>query len=218
MKFILCLVGLVAVSAINLDQMPEDAVELKVGDYYDEDGLESGNINDVEEDSDHDSEAEEAGEMIKIVIAMDKQMDDAGVSKWTKAQLTAAGRKYLADNHMTDVSDKDFNQTINEIWTHVNTNGDKYISSEELGKALYGIVDQNGDGTLEINELEDLVKVLAGAFNVTLKAGWEAKVKGWFDDVNTDGSKGIEMKELTAWLDKTDNRLHGLKGAIESLG
>jgi len=38
--------------------MPEDAVELKVGDYYDEDGLESGNINDVEEDSDHDSEAE----------------------------------------------------------------------------------------------------------------------------------------------------------------
>ena len=43
MKFILCLVGLVAVNAINLDQMPEDAVELKIGDYYDEDGLESGN-------------------------------------------------------------------------------------------------------------------------------------------------------------------------------
>jgi len=144
-------------------------------------------------------------------------MHDAGVSKWTKAQLTAGGRKYLAANHM-NVPDKDFNQTIDEIWKNVNTNGDKYISSEELGKAVYGIVDQNGDGTLELAELEDLVKALSGAFNVTLKAGWEPKVKGWFDHVNTDGSKGIEMKELVAWFDKTDNRLHGLKGAIESLG
>lgn len=84
MKFILCLVGLVAVSAINLDQMPEDATELTIGDYYDEDGLESGNSNDVQEDSDDDVNAEDAGELIKIAIALADEMEKAGVDKFTK--------------------------------------------------------------------------------------------------------------------------------------
>lgn len=46
---------------------------------------------------------------------------------------------------------------VDEIWTEVNTNGDKYISSMELGNAVYRLVDQNGDGTLEPKELIELV-------------------------------------------------------------
>tara|TARA_B100000780_G_C20959241_1_gene382825 strand:- start:107 stop:238 length:132 start_codon:yes stop_codon:yes gene_type:complete len=40
---------------------------------------------------------------------------------------------------------------------------------------------------------------------------------GWFKAVNTDGGKGIELKELLAWLNKTNSGLHTLKDAIRSL-
>ena len=159
MKFILCLVGLVAVNAINLDQMPEDAVELKIGDYYDVDGLESGNQNDVQEDSDHsddDMDAERAGELIKIATAIAEGMNKAGVNKMDKSQLIAAGRQYLKNNKMK-VPEKEFLDVVNEIWENVNTNGDKFISLSELGNALFRLVDQDGDGSLEPNELKELI-------------------------------------------------------------
>jgi len=62
--------------------------------------------------------------------------------------LIAGGRKYLAANG-EKVPEAEFMKGVDEIWTNVNTNGDKYITSMELGNAVFGLVDQNGDGTLE---------------------------------------------------------------------
>jgi hypothetical protein len=63
-----------------------------------------------------------------------------------------------------------------------------------------------------------MVKVLAKALNVTLRDDWKKTAKGWYDAINTNGSKGIELKEIKALLKKTDSKLHDLADVIRSLG
>ena len=101
-------------------------------------------------------DAERAGEIIKVVTAIAEQMNTAGVNKMDKSQLIAGGRKFLKDNKMK-VPEKEFLDVVNEIWENVNKNGDKFITISELGQAIFSLVDQDGDGSLEPNELKELI-------------------------------------------------------------
>merc|ERR1711935_620605 len=191
-KFILCLVGLVAVDAITIQPMPKDAVELKVGatttlkhsdgdhdhsdsdhdhsdsdhdhdqttdlmlgtslankdhDHSDSDHDHSDSDSDSDHHEDHDHDHSETGEKIKIALAIFERMESKGVHELNKKQLIAGGKKYLKDNKMNVPKEK-FMKIIDQIWKIVNKNGDDKITCLELGQAVFGVIDQNGDGTL----------------------------------------------------------------------
>ena len=54
--------------------------------------------------------------------------------------------------------------------------------------------------------------------HVKLSKGYTKKVRHWFKAVDTNGNKGVEFKELIAWLETPVSKLHVLKDAIHSLG
>ena len=117
-----------------------------------------------------------------------------------------------------NVPKEKFMKVINQIWKLVNKNGDEKITCLELGQAVFGIIDKNGDGTLDFDELKSLVKSLAGAMHVKLSKGYTKKVRHWFKAVDTNGNKGVEFKEIIAFLETPVSKLHVLKDAIHSLG
>ena len=134
----------------------------------------------------------------------------------TKPELIKGGKAYLKENNMK-VPKKEFKKAINEIWKTVNANNDKVITLKELGQAVFGLIDQNHDGSVSLNELEDAVKVLANAFGIELADDAMDKVKGIYDAVNTDNGKGVEWKEIIDFIEKNDVQVHNLKDAIKSL-
>jgi len=82
---------------------------------------------------------------------------------------------YVSKNKVK-VSDKDLKKAINKLWKLVNKNGDKKITCLELGQAVFSFIDENGDGTLNSNELMNLVQAIAKAMKIRLAHGSGIKV------------------------------------------
>merc|ERR1711935_247883 len=102
---------------------------------------------DSDHHEDHDHDHSETGEKIKIALAIFEHMESKGLHELNKKQLIAGGKKYLKDNKMNVPKEK-FMKIIDQIWKIVNKNGDDKITCLELGQAVFGVIDQNGDGTL----------------------------------------------------------------------
>ena len=87
MKFILCLVGLVAVSAININELPKSSIMLKIS--KDKAAPKNGTNDDHDSSSDDDqhhsgsdddqhsgSGGDEAGEVLKVTMAISSEMQN----------------------------------------------------------------------------------------------------------------------------------------------
>merc|ERR1711998_208094 len=140
--------------------------------------------------------AEHIFDLEEMMEAVDTNGD--GAVSWKEVKQAIA---HYAREHGYKMTKADWKE-VHKVFKHLDANGDKKVTIDEVKTAIWQAVDGNNDGVWSLEEVQDAIEAVAHELDVELKASWKDEIAEGFKHVDTDNSGGVDPKELEAAIKK----------------
>jgi Ca2+-binding EF-hand superfamily protein len=127
-------------------------------------------------------------------------MDANGDGALTLKEVFSAIKAYAKEHDIALPAG--WKKEVAGVFKHLDANGDKKVTMDEIKAAIFDAVDSNNDGEWSLDEIIDAFEAVAKEHGLKLKDGWKDQVKTAFNAVDTDNSGKVSPVELEAAIKK----------------